>query len=53
VLKDAGLVMDRKAGNRRLYRLNPAGIGALRAYFDRFWSQALESFKAVAEQDEE
>ena len=53
VLKDAGLVLDRKAGNRRLYRLNAAGIEALRDYFDRFWTQALESFKEIAEQDEE
>ena len=52
VLKDAGLVVDRADGNRRVYRLNPAGVGALRAYFDSFWNQALAAFKAAAERDE-
>ena len=50
VLKDAGLVTDRQEGTRRLYRLDPSGVGALRAYFDRFWTQALSAFKAAAEQ---
>ncbi len=50
VLKDAGLVMDRRAGNRRIYQVDPDGIEALRDYFDRFWNQALAAFKAVAEQ---
>ena len=49
-LKDAGLVLDRAEGNRRIYRLNPDGVGALRAYLDRFWKQALAAFKAAAEQ---
>src|SRR5580765_4114882 len=40
VLKHAHLVLDRPAGNRRLYELNPAGVDALRAYFDRFWDRA-------------
>ena len=40
VLKDARLVVDRAEGNRRIYALNPAGVDALRAYFDRFWTQA-------------
>jgi DNA-binding transcriptional ArsR family regulator len=53
VLKDAGLVLDRKVGNRRLYRLNAAGIEGLRDYFDRFWTIALEAFKEAAEQSEE
>jgi DNA-binding transcriptional ArsR family regulator len=54
VLKDAGLVIDTAAGNRRIYRLDPTGVGALRAYLDRFWNQALAAFKAaVEEQDEE
>ena len=53
VLKEAGLVVDRRVGNRRLYQLDPNGVGALRAYFDRFWNQALEAFKAAAEQQEE
>jgi len=41
VLKQAGLVKDRQAGNRRIYSLDPNGVGELRAYFDRFWTQAL------------
>jgi DNA-binding transcriptional ArsR family regulator len=53
VLKEAGLVIDRPNGNRRLYELNPDGIAALRAYFDGFWSRALASFKHRVEQQEE
>ena len=52
VLKDAGLVSDRAVGNRRIYRLNPDGLGALRAYLDGFWNKALTAFKDVAEQKE-
>jgi DNA-binding transcriptional ArsR family regulator len=51
VLKNARLVVDRAAGNRRIYELNPAGVDALRNYFDRFWTQALAAFKTVAEED--
>ena len=51
VLKNARLVVDRPAGNRRLYELNPAGVDALRNYFDRFWTQALTAFKKAAEED--
>jgi DNA-binding transcriptional ArsR family regulator len=53
VLKDAGLVVDRPAGNRRIYRLNPEGVGALRAQLDRFWSKALAAYKQVVEQSTE
>jgi DNA-binding transcriptional ArsR family regulator len=49
VLKSAGLVTDRAAGTRRLYRLDPAGVAAMRSYLDRFWDQALADFKAAAE----
>jgi DNA-binding transcriptional ArsR family regulator len=49
VLKDAGVVRDRAAGTRRLYQLDPDGVGAMRAYLDRFWDQALADFKGVAE----
>ena len=49
VLKHAHLVIDRAAGNRRIYELNPVGVEALRAYFDRFWDHALASFKRAAE----
>jgi DNA-binding transcriptional ArsR family regulator len=50
VLKEAGLVFDRPVGTRRLYQLDPDGVGALRSYVDRFWNQALAAFKAAAEQ---
>ena len=49
VLKQAHLVVDRAHGNRRLYELNPAGVETLRAYFDRFWDQALAVHKRAAE----
>src|SRR3954454_1082478 len=51
VLKSAGLVVDQADGTRRLYRIDPAGVGALRAYFDRFWTQALDAFKTAAERE--
>lgn len=53
VLKEAGLVVDRAEGTRRLYRVNPDGVAALRAYLDRVWDRALDAFAAaVAEPDE-
>ena len=51
VLKEAGLVMDRPAGNRRIYHADPAGVAALRSQLDRFWSQALAAYKEAVEQD--
>jgi DNA-binding transcriptional ArsR family regulator len=53
VLKDAGLVIDRAAGTRRIYQLDPDGVGALRAYLDRFWNQSLAAFKTAVEQGDE
>ncbi len=53
VLKDAGLVVDRQAGTRRIYQVNPDGVGALRAYLDQFWNRSLAAFKAAAEQQDE
>ncbi len=53
VLKAAGLVADRPVGSRRIYQLDPSGIGALRAYLDRFWNQSLAAFKAAAEKEDE
>jgi DNA-binding transcriptional ArsR family regulator len=50
VLKDAGLVVDRPAGARRIYQLDPNGVGELRAYLDRFWSRALAAYKEAVEQ---
>ena len=51
VLKDAGLVSDRKEGTRRLYRVDPSGLAGLRAYFDSFWGEALERFAAEARKE--
>ncbi|AKU14634.1 ArsR/SmtB family transcription factor [Luteipulveratus mongoliensis] len=51
VLKDAGLVSERAAGTRRIYRLNPAGVIALRDQLDTFWNRALAGYADVAEQD--
>jgi len=53
VLKDAGLVMDRPIGTRRIYSLNPAGLEALRADLERFWSGALASYKRIVEHTDE
>src|SRR6185295_5624060 len=50
VLKRAHLVVDRPDGARRLYAVDPAGVEALRAYFDRFWNQALAAFAKAVEQ---
>jgi len=48
VLKEAGLVSDRREGTRRLYRVEPGGLAGLRDYFDGFWGDALERFAAEA-----
>jgi DNA-binding transcriptional ArsR family regulator len=52
VLKGAGLVTDRPDGNRRIYRVNPDGLAALRADLERFWTQALANFKQIVEQED-
>ncbi|KAA0592888.1 DNA-binding transcriptional ArsR family regulator [Azospirillum lipoferum] len=49
VLKAAGLVVDEVQGTRRIYRIDPAGLGTVRAWLDRFWDEALEAFKADIE----
>ncbi|HMK99642.1 MAG TPA: metalloregulator ArsR/SmtB family transcription factor [Acidimicrobiales bacterium] len=51
VLKEAGLVIDRAEGTRRLYQLDPSGLAELKAYFDRFWNYALVSFKTAVERE--
>src|ERR1700761_2705111 len=53
LLKEAGLVVDRAVGTRRLYSANPAGIAELRKQLDRFWDQALINFKALAEAEDQ
>jgi DNA-binding transcriptional ArsR family regulator len=52
VLKTAGLVTERPDGTRRVYRIDPGGVVALRAYFERFWDRALADFQAKAERTE-
>jgi DNA-binding transcriptional ArsR family regulator len=49
VLKDAGLVREEAAGTRRIYRLDAAGVAALREQLDTFWDQALGGFQRVVE----
>lgn len=53
VLKDAGLVSERPAGTRRIYRLNPSGVAALRDQLDAFWARALAGYTEVIDQQEE
>jgi DNA-binding transcriptional ArsR family regulator len=49
VLKDAGLVSDQAVGARRVYQIDPKGLGQLRAWLDRYWDSALASFQAAVE----
>jgi DNA-binding transcriptional ArsR family regulator len=51
VLKEAGLVADRPEGTRRVYYIDPNGLGALRRWLDQFWDEALMAFQAEAEAD--
>ena len=53
VLKEVGLVVDQPNGTRRLYRLDPRGVHALRAYLDQLWDQALAAFAEAVEQGED
>ena len=52
VLKDAGLVSERREGTRRLYRARPEGLADLRAFLDEFWEDSLERLKSAAEAEE-
>jgi DNA-binding transcriptional ArsR family regulator len=49
VLKDARLVIDRPVGNRRIYQVDPTGLGELRTDLERFWAQALANYKEAVE----
>jgi DNA-binding transcriptional ArsR family regulator len=49
VLKEAGLVQEEAEGTRRIYHIDPKGLGALRAWLDQFWDEALEAFRAEVE----
>jgi DNA-binding transcriptional ArsR family regulator len=53
VLKEAGLVTDRAAGTRRVYRLSPEGLGALRDQLDTFWNRALIGYQDAVERPTE
>ena len=49
VLKEAGLVAETVSGTRRIYRVDPRGIGAVRDWLDAHWGAALDAFKAFAD----
>ena len=53
VLKDAGLVADQARGTRRIYRLNPAGVSALKDQLDTFWRRALDGYQNAVEEETE
>jgi DNA-binding transcriptional ArsR family regulator len=53
VLKEAGLVTDRPDGARRVYQIDPQGLGQMRAWLDRFWDVALAAFAAEAEREDQ
>jgi DNA-binding transcriptional ArsR family regulator len=53
VLKAAGLVADRAVGARRVYRIDPHGLGAIREWLDRFWDDTLAAFQAEIEAERE
>jgi len=53
VLKDAGLVAERAVGTRRIYRLNEAGVTALRDQLDTFWNRALSNYQDLVKQPPE
>jgi DNA-binding transcriptional ArsR family regulator len=52
VLKEAQLVRDHAEGTRRIYSIDPAGLGQIRAWLDRFWDQALAAYAEAAEREE-
>lgn len=52
VLKEAGLVTERRNGTRRLYRARPEGLTGLKQFLDAFWDERLEALKREAEKEE-
>jgi DNA-binding transcriptional ArsR family regulator len=52
VLKEAGLVSERRNGTRRLYRARPEGLADLKAFLEEFWGDRLEALKREAEREE-
>src|ERR671923_128208 len=53
VLKEAGLVRERRSGTRNYYSIDGDGLAELREYFENFWEEALAAFKKAAEKGEE
>lgn len=53
VLREAGLVRERRQGKLRLYRADPAPLGELRGWLDTYWADRLGALKSVAESEEE
>jgi DNA-binding transcriptional ArsR family regulator len=51
-LKDAGLVVDRAHGTRRVYQVDPRGLAAVRGWLDQFWADALSAYRAEVERRE-
>lgn len=52
ILKDAGLVSERPVGTRRIYRLNPAAVAALRDQLDTFWNRALRNYSESVDESQ-
>src|ERR1700728_1267769 len=53
ILKDVGLVIDERSGNRRIYRVDPDALAALRGQLDQFWEKALAAYKTTAAQPDD
>lgn len=52
VLKEAGLVRDQADGTRRIYRIDPAGLGAIRTWLDQFWDRTLAAYAEAVERED-
>jgi DNA-binding transcriptional ArsR family regulator len=53
IMKDAGLVTDHAEGTKRIYRIDPRGLGKIRRWLDQFWGDAMDAFKQEVESDRE
>ena len=52
VLKEAGLVSERRNGTKRLYRARPEGLAQLKTFLEEFWDERLDALKREAEREE-
>lgn len=52
ILKNAALVRDHAEGTRRIYSVDPAGLGQIRAWLDRFWGESLAAYAEAAERED-